>query len=203
MFPHTTLLTIVVLVVSVVISLTIHEFMHGYAAHRLGDTTAFEGGRVSFNPLRHIDPLTTVLLPIITVVVFGIPLLAARPVPFNPARVKYDDYGAALVAAAGPLTNLLLAVLAALVANHYAAGLTYDILKVFVMLNVALLVFNLIPIPPLDGSRVLYAFAPDRVRELFDTVEPYGIFIVFGLVLFTGFNGVLGNIQSNIVNHLL
>jgi len=203
MLENMSVLSIVVLIVSIVISLTVHEFMHAFVGHQLGDTTAFEAGRVSFNPLRHIDPFATVLLPIITVVLFGIPFLAAKPVPFNPSRVKYDDFGSAMIAAAGPVSNLLLAFVAALISSQFAGGSTiFQILSVFIILNVAIFVFNLIPIPPLDGSRVLYAFAPDAVRNFFDAIEPYGIFIVFGLVLLGGFDGVVANIEQAILNIL-
>src|SRR5665213_494774 len=106
MFSNLTGTDLVYILISMVISLSIHEAMHAYAAHALGDTTAEDRGRLSLNPLKHIDPFTTIALPIITLVLFKIPILAAKPVPFNPDRVKYGEFGAALAAAAGPLANL-------------------------------------------------------------------------------------------------
>ena len=194
---------IVIIIVALIISLVIHEFMHGYVSYLLGDTTARDEGRLSLNPLKHIDPFMTVILPIISLTLFGAPILAAKPVPFNPDRVKYDEYGAALIAAAGPLSNLALAFLAALIARagHVAISTT-SALGIFIVLNVAIFVFNLIPIPPLDGSRVLYAFAPEPLQRLMRDIEPYGIFIVFGLVLLGGLSGILVNVDQFILNHL-
>jgi Zn-dependent protease len=126
-------------------------------------------------------------------------------VPFNPDRVKYEDFGAAMIAAAGPLSNLVLAGLGGLIAHSFGASPDiYNALAIFVGLNVSLFVFNLIPIPPLDGSRVLYAVAPDGVRGLMDQMEQYGIFIVFGLVLFVpGFSQMITNIVSTLSLRLL
>jgi Zn-dependent protease len=202
MLGNTDPLTIVTIIVSIIISLTIHEFMHAYVGHKLGDSTAFDAGRVSLNPLQHIDPFTTVILPIITIVLFGVPFLAAKPVPFNPGRVKYDDFGSAMISAAGPLSNLGLAIIGALLLHVVTGATIIDMLNTFVILNVAVFVFNLIPIPPLDGSRVLYAFAPEPVRQFFDTIEPYGIIIVFGLVLMGGFGNILGNIDQSVLDLL-
>jgi Zn-dependent protease len=197
--------TLIVTLVSLIIAITLHEMMHAYVGYKLGDTTALEEGRISLNPLRHVDPFATILLPIITLIVFHAPILAAKPVPFNPARVKYDEFGAAMIAAAGPLTNLLLAAIGGLVAHLSVGNLTiFNTLTIFVSLNVALFVFNLIPIPPLDGSRVLYAFAPDAVRGLMEQLEQYGIFIVFGLVLFVpAFTEVIINLNRAISLFLL
>jgi Zn-dependent protease len=197
--------TLIVTLVSLLIGLSLHEMMHAYMGYRLGDTTAHDLGRVSLNPLRHIDPMTTVLLPIITLVLFHVPILAAKPVPFNPDRVKFDDLGAAMIAAAGPLTNLVLAIIGGVLA-HAAAGNAdvFNALTIFVSLNVGLFVFNLIPIPPLDGSRVLYAFAPDAVRGVMEQMEQYGLFIVFGLVLFVpAFTQILINLNTSISLFLL
>lgn len=192
---------IIVVIISIIISLTIHEAMHSYAGYMLGDTTAKDEGRLSFNPLHHIDPFMTIILPIITILIFGVPLLAARPVPFNPDRVKYDEFGAAIIAAAGPVSNLILAIIGALIAST-VNNLNLDTyLTIFFTLNVALFVFNLIPIPPLDGSRVLYAFAPEPVQEFMRNIEPYGLFIVFGLVI-VGLGGFITNIDQFILRLL-
>lgn len=186
------------------VSMSIHEAMHAYTGLKLGDDTAAEEGRVSLNPLKHIDPFMTIILPAITIITFGVPILAAKPVPFNPDRVKWDEFGAALIAAAGPLSNLALAVIGALVYRYFAVdGLGLVILNTFIVLNIALFVFNMLPIPPLDGSRVLYAFAPEPLQRLLASIEPYGLFIVFGLVLFGGFGDIIVGLNETIRSFLL
>jgi Zn-dependent protease len=202
MIGHLDTSYLLVVIVSILISLVIHEFMHAWVGHQLGDTTAQEEGRLTLNPLSHIDPVMTVALPIVTLIAFGAPVLAAKPVPFNPWRVKWGEYGAALIAAAGPLTNLALAFIGALLAKYVImSGFLYDALGVFVVLNVALFVFNLLPIPPLDGSRVLYAFAPEPLQRILEQLEPIGLFIIFGLVL-AGFGNFIGDINQMVLNIL-
>lgn len=170
-------------------SMTLHEAMHGYAAYFLGDDTAKLEGRLTLNPLKHIDPFLTLILPVLLALshmpIFG----GARPVPFNPNRVKYDEWGAALVAIAGPLTNLVIAfslfgVYALTGAQHN--GVVAQILTVGIMVNLGFFVFNMIPIPPLDGSRVLYALAPEFVQRGMEMIERYGIVVIFLIVLTLG-----------------
>jgi Zn-dependent protease len=200
MFSDLATPNLIYVIVSIILALSIHEAMHAFTAHWLGDTTAQEEGRLSLNPLRHIDPFSTVILPVITLILFKVPILAAKPVPFNPDRVKFEEFGSALIAAAGPLTNLVLAVITALFLNLVpAGGALVDFLITFIELNVVLFIFNIIPIPPLDGSRVLYAFAPEPVQEFMNQIEPYGLFIVFGLVL----TGVLLPLLTNLDNFIL
>ena len=185
------------------VAMTVHEFMHAYVGLKLGDTTARDEGRISLNPLKHIDPFMTVLLPAFTWVFWRVLILAAKPVPFNPGRVKYDEFGAALIALAGPLSNLGLAVLTSLVmALLTPTGFTADLMELFLRLNVGLFVFNMIPIPPLDGSRVLYAFAPEPVQEFMERIEPYGFIIIIALVFFGGLGPILNNLNSSVLNVL-
>jgi Zn-dependent protease len=204
MFDTLTVSNVLVIIVCLLVSMTIHEFMHAFVGFKLGDTTAMEHGRVSFNPLKHIDPVMTILLPAVTLLLFHAPILAAKPVPFNPRNLKYDEYGAALLAAAGPLSNLALAFAAALLLRFVDLGSFMDQAVAFMVeLNVALFVFNLVPIPPLDGSRVLYAFAPEAVRDVMDRIEPYGFFIIFALVLWSsGALNVLTNLNNFVLNLL-
>jgi Zn-dependent protease len=176
--------------------------MHGFVGYKLGDTTAQEQGRLSLNPLRHIDPFMTIILPVITLLVFHVPVLAAKPVPFNPNRLKYEEYGAALLAAAGPFSNLVLAVIGSVIVLNVNTGqFMNQALVTFVSLNVILFVFNLVPIPPLDGSRILYAFAPEPVQEFMSRIEPYGFFVIFALVFVGGFT-ILTSVYNFVLSGL-
>jgi Zn-dependent protease len=196
---------ILIIIVCLIVSITLHEMMHAFVGLKLGDTTAQEQGRISLNPLSHIDPFATILLPIITLIFFHAPILAAKPVPFDPTRVKFAEFGAAMVAIAGPLTNLVLAAIGGLIAHVFAADtVAFSVLSTIVSINLALFVFNLIPIPPLDGSRVLYAFAPEALQDLMAQLEQIGIIIIFALLLLVpSFSNALVNIMQSITNVLL
>jgi Zn-dependent protease len=208
MFTDVSGLDLVVVLVSIVIALSIHEAMHGYVAHWLGDDTAHLEGRLTLNPLVHIDVFTTVLLPLVLILMHVPPIFAAKPVPFNPSKLKYDEFGAALVGIAGPLTNLVLAGIAALIFRGFGQELSsfaYNAIIIFTAVNVGFFVFNMIPIPPLDGSRLLYAFAPEPVREIMQQIESLGFMaILFLFVIIIQFGaGPLVQIQQSILNFLL
>jgi Zn-dependent protease len=195
--------SLLIIFVSLVLSISVHEMMHAFIGYKLGDTTAYDQGRISLNPLRHIDPFLTILLPAITLILFQAPILAAKPVPFDPRQVKYDEFGAAMIAAAGPLTNLLLAIIGALLIHAIGSGGILNVLYIFTVLNIGLFVFNSIPIPPLDGSRVLYAVAPESIQNFMAQLEQFGFFIIFGLVLFVpGFVTILQNLNEAILQIL-
>lgn len=184
---------LLVIIPLIFIAMSVHEMMHAFTAHWLGDPTASELGRVSLNPIRHIDPFFTIALPVILVLLGQPPILAAKPVPFNPNRVKYDEFGAALVGIAGPLTNFLLAVATAGIIRAFGlSGVVLDIAGLFVALNVALFVFNMLPLPPLDGSRLLYAVAPEPLQRVMEQIESLGLFgLILILMVLTPFIGPL------------
>lgn len=208
MFNNLNPTTIAIFLVVLVIAITLHEMMHAFAAKALGDDTASDEGRISFNPLRHIDPLLTIALPLVLVIIGQPPILAAKPVPFRPDMVRFGDWGAALVALAGPFTNLVLAVIGAVVFQMLPNGtssLVYNFVLMFVQLNIGLFVFNMIPFPPLDGSRLLYAVAPEGVRRVMNTIEGFGIFglIILIVLLFPALSPVISNINNSLLTFLL
>lgn len=192
---------IVVVIGVILVSMTLHEAMHGYMAYFLGDDTAKLQGRLTLNPIKHIDPFLTLLLPILLALA-GLPVFGgAKPVPFNPARVKYEEWGSALVALAGPLTNLLIAFVVFgifVLCGAPQSGIGALILTTAVVVNLGFFVFNMLPLPPLDGSRVLYALAPEFVRRLMETIERFGLLIVFAIILLGG--SLIGTYMSAAIN---
>lgn len=183
--------TIVLVLIVIFISTAIHELMHAYVALRLGDSLAHSRGRISLNPLRHIDPFLTVFLPLMLMMFGSTPILAAKPVPIDVHRLRGGENGLALVGIAGPLTNLALACLAALIIRTVSlTGLAGDTVVYFFFINISLFVFNMIPLPPLDGSRVLYAVAPEPLRRIMEQIESYGVFLI--IIFISLFYGVIG-----------
>lgn len=182
--------------------------MHAYVAHWLGDTTAHEMGRLTLNPLKHIDALTTVLLPMVLILSGLPPFFVAKPVPFNPDRVRYDEFGVAMVGVAGPLTNLVLALLAAGIfrlGGADSSSFFHNALILFTEVNIGFFIFNMIPFPPLDGSRLLFAFAPESLQRFMLQIESFGFFgiIIFMLLIFQFIAGPVLNIENGILNFLL
>lgn len=186
-----TVVKITVLITIILLSSAFHEAMHAYMSFRLGDDTALQAGRLSLNPLAHIDPIMSVALPFL-LAVLGLPIFgAAKPVPFNPYRVRGGERGAALVAISGPLTNLALATSLALPLRFITlSGSIEGLIVLAILINLGFFVFNSLPIPPLDGSRLLYAFAPDYLKDLMSKIERGGLATIAIFVLI--FSGLFG-----------
>ena len=194
----------------ILLSMTLHEAMHAFMGYFLGDDTAKAQGRLTLNPIKHIDPFMTILLPVILALTPGAPIFGgAKPVPFNPNRVRYGDWGAALVAIAGPLTNFLIAFLAfgigvlsgVITSQGVETTLVGQIIMLTMSVNLGFFVFNMLPIPPLDGSRVLYAFAPEAVRRGMEMIERYGVMVVFAFVLIA--SPVISQIMVTCMNAII
>lgn len=165
-------------------SIIVHEVSHGFVAGRMGDPTARNAGRLTLNPIPHIDPFGSILLPAMLALANG-PLFGwAKPVPVNPGRFTNPTGHMAITAIAGPASNLVLATLLARLALPSLSGIPEEILGVFIVLNVFLAVFNMLPIPPLDGSRLLPLVLPERGRQLFHQLEQFGFIILFALLFF-------------------
>jgi Zn-dependent protease len=196
---------IIISIIPVLFAITVHEVAHGWVANLLGDPTAKMMGRLTLNPLKHIDPIGTILVPGVLLLLGGFVFGWAKPVPITWENLRNPRRDVALVAVAGPLSNLVMAIFWAILfkislsLNPQPINFAYALLtmsQIGVIINVVLMVLNLIPFPPLDGSRVMSSFMTRRLAYEYNRIEPYG-FIVLLVLLATG---ILGNIMMPFVN---
>ena len=195
------ILNLVIGAVPILIAITFHEVSHGFAAYRLGDPTAKMEGRLTLNPLAHIDILGTVILPIILFLTSGFVIGWAKPVPINPYNFRNPKRDMAISAAAGPITNIILAALSIMIIwivvfplssvvpatiRQTVLSPVYQMLRVSAIINVVLAIFNMMPIPPLDGGRVAVGLLPHRQAESLSKLEPYGFMIIIILFFVLG-----------------
>lgn len=186
----------------IIFAITVHEAAHGYVAKYFGDLTAEKMGRITLNPLKHIDPLGTIILPALTLMLGGILFGWAKPVPVNFANLRNPKKDMLWVAAAGPASNFVMAVFWALVLNfsmsvpENIAFFLLEMSKVGIMINLVLMVLNLLPLPPLDGGRIAVSLLPMDLAMQLSKLEKYGFFILMALL----FTGILGKIISPIIN---
>jgi Zn-dependent protease len=207
---NSTIYAISVWILPLVIAITFHEAAHGFVAHHFGDNTAWERGRVTFNPLKHIDPFGTLLLPAVLLLshspfLFGY----AKPVPVNFRALRHPRIDMVWVALAGPATNIALALIAALAfhllpyAPDNSAQWIADNLKNALVINVVLAVFNMLPIPPLDGGRVAVGLLPNFLAAPLSRLEPYGMLILIGFLILLPLVGAQLGLNLDVISAIL
>jgi len=175
--------TFALLLPIVLVSLTLHELAHAWVAWRLGDPTAKREGRLTLNPVVHIDPIGTLMF-VVTGLAAGLPFGWAKPVPVNPGYFRRPKEGMAIVAVAGPIMNFLIALVCFAVLRHVnMSSEAFEVLRLAWIVNVVLGIFNLIPVPPLDGSRVLGVLMADATYVRWISFDQYGMLVVFGLFI--------------------
>lgn len=172
-----------------IMSIVIHEVSHGYTAYALGDSTAKDAGRLNLNPFRHLDLFGSFIIPAITYLIGGFIFGWAKPVPYNPYNLRNQKWGPALVGAAGPLSNFLVAVVFGLLIRYgstfaFLPASFFQIATLIVFINLILGIFNLVPIPPLDGSKVLFSFFPYGWRNIETFLEQFGFIILLIFIFF-------------------
>ena len=175
-------------IIVLIFSIIIHEISHGYVAELLGDPTARLQGRLTLNPLKHIDPVGSILVPLVTFFTAGFAFGWAKPVPFNPYNLKNRRSGELLIALAGPFSNFLIAFVFGMIIR-FGLGTSqvfFQLCAYIVLINLSLGVFNLIPFPPLDGSKIIFVFFPQNPRwmQIRRNIEQYSIFLLLILVIF-------------------
>jgi Zn-dependent protease len=196
---------IAVYAIPVIFAITVHEAAHGYAARFFGDMTADRAGRISLNPIKHIDPIGTILLPALTLMVGGILFGWAKPVPVDFSRLRNPKRDMLWVAAAGPVSNLMMALFWALMINvspsvpaNYSEPMAL-MGQAGVMINVVLMVLNLLPLPPLDGGRIAVSLLPNHLAYKFAQIERYGFIILIFLLV----TGVLSRIMEPLIRAVI
>lgn len=212
MFELSLLQKIVISIIPVLFAITVHEVAHGWVANKLGDPTAKMLGRLTLNPLKHIDPIGTILVPGVLLLLGGFVFGWAKPVPITWQNLRHPRRDVALVSAAGPLANLVMALIWALLfkfaltLNPVPTNFAFALLtmsQIGVIINIVLMVLNLIPIPPLDGSRVMSSFLPRRIAYQYDRIEPYGFFVLLLLLATGALSIIMGPFVTFFINLLI
>jgi len=187
---ETLIQTIAIAAIPILFAITLHEAAHGYVARYFGDMTAYQQGRISLNPAKHIDPMGTILLPMLTLWLGGILFGWAKPVPVNFSNLRRPKQDMLWVALAGPAANLFMALVWAILAklaisfqDNYFASPMLEMAKIGININIVLIALNLLPLPPLDGGRIVVSLLPYRQAYMLSKLEPYGMFILIFLLM--------------------